>query len=102
MTSVQIKKCTFSPSPADVERGDADRQRGVNYGKIMVDKDSLFQRHYNITDHLGNIRVTFTDSGMVIQDDSYYPFGMTMAGLGYYDENREEELLRYGFIAPED
>jgi RHS repeat-associated protein len=63
----------------------------TDYGKIMVAKDSLFQRHYNITDHLGNTRVTFTDSGMVIQDDSYYPFGMTMSGLSYYNSNLEED-----------
>jgi len=37
---------------------------------------------YNITDHLGNVRVVLNDSGEVIQSNDYYPFGMLMAQGG--------------------
>ena len=38
-------------------------------------------------DHLGNTRVSFRDNGSgsaeLIQEDAYYPFGMTLGGLSY-------------------
>jgi len=42
---------------------------------------------YNITDHLGNVRVTFTDTnydGVVepLQENAYYPFGLNITTLG--------------------
>lgn len=33
--------------------------------------------HYNITDHLGNVRITVNQSGVVTRRDDYYPFGLT-------------------------
>jgi RHS repeat-associated protein len=43
---------------------------------------------YFLNDHLGNVRVVFGDpdrdhEAEVIQENHYYPFGMTMAGLDY-------------------
>ncbi|MEM6737972.1 MAG: hypothetical protein AAF620_18080 [Bacteroidota bacterium] len=61
---------------------------------------SLFRYGYNLTDHLGNVRVSFSDidgngavdtsTSEVLQVDNYYPFGMRMGGLSYYSgiENR--------------
>ncbi len=31
---------------------------------------------YNLTDHLGNVRVTVDSAGSVVQADDYYPFGL--------------------------
>jgi len=56
----------------------------TDYGKIIPNSDGrTYTREYNITDHLGNVRVTFNEAGTVIQEDSYYPFGMVMNGLSY-------------------
>jgi hypothetical protein len=42
---------------------------------------------YNLTDNLGNVRVTFTKdlngSAKIIQEDHYYPFGLQMSGMHY-------------------
>ena len=59
-----------------------------------------FRYEFNLTDHLGNVRVSFSDTdydgaleaaeGEVFQVDQYYPFGMRMGGLSYQagTENR--------------
>ena len=47
----------------------------------MKKPDGTFEYQYFLKDHLGNTRVTFTQTGEVIQEDSYYPFGMAMTGL---------------------
>ncbi|MGB3468414.1 MAG: RHS repeat-associated core domain-containing protein, partial [Cyclobacteriaceae bacterium] len=39
--------------------------------------NGIFAYEYNLTDHLGNVRVTVDQAGTVIQKDDYYPFGMT-------------------------
>ena len=45
-------------------------------GRVIVDGSS-FDYEYNLTDHLGNVRVTVDQAGTVIQKDDYYPFGLT-------------------------
>lgn len=45
-----------------------------------------WQYQYDLKDHLGNVRTTFTnDNGVatLLQADSYYPFGYKMPGLSY-------------------
>lgn len=41
-----------------------------------IDLGSSTEYHYNLTDHLGNIRVVFDGSGTERQSSDYYPFGM--------------------------
>ncbi len=52
-------------------------------GRVMVNNDRTYEYQYFLKDHLGNTRVTFNENGDVIQEDSYYPFGMQMNGLSY-------------------
>ncbi len=51
-------------------------------GRVVVD-GSTYEYQYFLKDHLGNTRITFNESGTVIQEDSYYPYGMTMTGLSH-------------------
>jgi len=43
---------------------------------------------YNLTDHLGNVRVTVDVTGAVVQRDDYYPFGLTFNSYTSGDENK--------------
>jgi RHS repeat-associated protein len=51
-------------------------------GRVVVD-GSTYAYQYFLKDHLGNTRITFNESGTIIQEDSYYPYGMNMAGLSH-------------------
>ena len=62
----------------------------TGYGRIVVD-GSNYDNQYFIKDHLGNTRVTFDASGTVLQEDSYYPFGMQLAGQSYNNPVQEVE-----------
>ena len=57
-------------------------------GRAMKQTDGSFRKDYFIADHLGNNRVVFTkgegNAAEVIQENHYYPFGMTLGGLDYY------------------
>ena len=55
----------------------------TNEGRVIVNTGSNYEYQYFLKDHLGNTRVTFNENGDVIQEDSYYPFGMQMSGLSY-------------------
>ena len=60
-------------------------------GEAVPMKKSSFAYHYFIKDHLGSTRVILNQNRNIEQQNSYYPFGMLMAGLpstGYYTPNR--------------
>ena len=56
-------------------------------GRAMANADGTFEYQYFLKDHLGNTRVTFDQSGTVIQEDNYScppeVGGMAMSGLTY-------------------
>ena len=54
----------------------------TNEGRIVLD-DSNIVFQYFIKDHLGNNRVMFDEAGNIIQDYSYYPFGMAISDLSF-------------------
>ena len=55
----------------------------TNEGRVMVNTGGTYEYQYFLKDHLGNTRVTFCETGEIIQEDAYYPFGMQMNGLCY-------------------
>jgi len=64
-------------------------------GRVVKDKEE-FAYVYNICDHLGSTRVSFmadtNDDAVVLQRDSYYPFGLQMPGLSYVAGNENPYL----------
>ena len=69
----------------------------TDYGRL-VKTDTDFTREYNLTDHLGNTRVTFkieNNVPQIIQEDSYYPFGLTMNGLNFIDNSDKKNNYLY-------
>lgn len=46
-----------------------------------------FLYEYNLTDHLGNVRVSVDATGTVVQRDGYYPFGLTFNHSNVSPEN---------------
>lgn len=64
-------------------------------GKV-VSGSTAFDYVYNLKDHLGNVRVSFskdaTGNAEIVQQDHYYPFGMRMANLSENDGNDNNYL----------
>jgi RHS repeat-associated protein len=52
-------------------------------GRVIVNTNGTYEYQYSLKDHLGNTRITFNQNGEIIQEDTYYPFGMAMNGLCY-------------------
>ncbi|MCF8297119.1 MAG: RHS repeat-associated core domain-containing protein [Saprospiraceae bacterium] len=52
---------------------------------VFDDTNGTFEYHYDLKDHLGNVRLSFKANSQgnptVMQQDHYYPFGMRLAGL---------------------
>ncbi|MCL9807711.1 hypothetical protein NAT51_19495, partial [Flavobacterium amniphilum] len=59
-------------------------------GFIKNDKDG-YVYYFNYADHLGNVRVTYTDDGngtpYVVEESNYYPFGLKHKGYNEPDQN---------------
>ncbi len=55
-----------------------------------------FECQYFIKDHLGNTRVALSQTSKVLQQNSYYPFGMLMAGLPQKEEANTNKYLYNG------
>ena len=55
-----------------------------------------FNYEYTLKNHLGNTRVLFSQTGEILQDESYYPFGMSMGeNLTYNGCNSPENKYLY-------
>ncbi len=64
----------------------SDTIAGFTYEYFLKVGAKRKSRHTVVGNHLGNTRVSFTDSGgaaMRTQEDSYFPFGMRQDGLSY-------------------
>ncbi|MDX2247947.1 MAG: DUF6443 domain-containing protein [Bacteroidia bacterium] len=66
-------------------------------GRVNFVNQSTFEYQYNLTDHLGNVRVSFRPDSVqdwvIVQEDHYYPFGMRMGGLSF--QSGVENDLRF-------
>jgi RHS repeat-associated protein len=80
----------------------------MDEGRLLPDGQGGFEYEYFLKDHLGNTRVSFKENGdtaMITQEDHYYPFGMTMAGLSYSNGVENKYLYNpesLGFSEPLD
>jgi RHS repeat-associated protein len=54
-------------------------------GRLVPDDNGGYNYEYALKDHLGNTRVMFSQTGEVLQDQSYYPFGMSMGEALTFD-----------------
>ncbi|MDW3191990.1 MAG: DUF6443 domain-containing protein [Cytophagales bacterium] len=71
-------------------------------GRALKNQSS-WNYHYNVADHLGNIRVTVSENGSVMQRDAYYPFGGTfnhsaISPENLYKYNGKEEQKETGWL----
>ena len=69
-------------------------------GRIVNCQSSIINYEYNLTDHLGNLRVSFTKNengdAEIIQEDHYYPFGMRMNGQHFSNTELINNFLYNG------
>ena len=68
-------------------------------GRVVKDKTG-YSYQYFLTDHLRNVRVVFSDDNHegvaeVVQDNHYYPFGMTMSYLGGLTQGGLDNPFKY-------
>ncbi|MCH4897202.1 RHS repeat-associated core domain-containing protein, partial [Marinilabiliaceae bacterium JC040] len=56
----------------------------TSVGRYVVNGSSG-KYEYNICDHLGNVRAVVDDSGELLQQNDYYPFGGVMSNFGGSD-----------------
>jgi|GEM_PF-4687429 len=67
-------------------------------GRIRKE-DNQFKYEYFIKDHLGNVRIIFSKGAnglaQILQEDHYYPFGLTFMGALNYNYGTQENKLLY-------
>jgi len=56
---------------------------------------SHYSPEYNLTDHLGNVRVTFSN-GRILSKAHYYPFGMLIGDISQNNTNPQNNYLYNG------
>ncbi len=88
-------------------RGEVLSIIGFSEGRIVRTPEDRFVLHYDLKDHLGNVRMTLSSGAnnvpVVEQEDHYYPFGLKMDSLSYssgtqnkYTYNGKELVDEFG------
>ena len=83
------------------EEGRCLRTATQQTGGVKPVLEPVFRYEYNLKDHLGNVRISFTDDGtglaLVLQEQHYEAYGMELGGLSYYNG----ETNRYTYSGKE-
>lgn len=61
-----------------------------------VKNGSSYLYRYGLTDHLGNLRVEIDASGTALQEESYYPFGLSQSLPGNIDPSAKNKYMYNG------
>ncbi|MCF8304338.1 MAG: RHS repeat-associated core domain-containing protein [Bacteroidales bacterium] len=64
-------------------------------GRIIPEAGGQYSYEYFLKDHLGNTRVVFNQNGEIVQDNSYYPFGMEIESLSFQSTTHQENKYLY-------
>jgi RHS repeat-associated protein len=71
----------------------------VRVAPVNVGNSTYWKYEYSMKDHLGNTRVVFAAHSHgqpeLLQQTSYYPFGMTMQQQNFYSQNATENKYLY-------
>lgn len=70
-------------------------------GRLVPDGEEGFNYEYALKDHLGNTRVLLSQSGEVLQDQSYYPFGLSMGAELSFENNLSSPKNNYLYNSKE-
>jgi len=69
----------------------------TSYGRIVCENNK-YERQYFMKDHLGNTAIVFDTKAEVLQEDSYYPFGMNIKELSYTNSQLTITDTRNNFL----
>ncbi len=68
----------------------------ANQGRIIMHEDGSSLYEFSLKDHLGNTRITFDENLNILQEDAYYPYGMSIAGLNSGNSSPENKYKYNG------
>ena len=74
---------------------DAIKYHNIYAGSDLVGNYDRSERRYYLKDHLGSIRTTVDQNGAVDGYTDYYPFGKTMPGRSYTNQNDPLNAHKY-------
>jgi RHS repeat-associated protein len=69
------------------------REYSSNQPYLEVTYTLTMKKYYYIKDHLGSIRSVINESGIVVESNDYYPFGLKMPGRSYVSGTPSRNLF---------
>jgi RHS repeat-associated protein len=77
------------------------KRAATSTGQLVLNSDTL-RFDYYLKDHLGNVRIVFTEIGEVIQQTDYYPFGLEIdRSIPIQGPAVRNPINRYNFLGKE-